>query len=381
MSVLFVPKESVPGESRVALAPDSVKNLVGADAGVLVQRGAGSAAGFPEAAFQEAGAEIVDDAAAGYERADIVVRVQAPEPGGDEVSSLRSGTVLIAPLQPLVRTQLVRELASAGVTAFSLDMVPRISRAQKMDILSSQATAGGYLAVLLAATALPRFFPMLMTAAGTITPARVLVMGAGVAGLQAIATARRLGAKVEATDVRPEVREQVESLGAHFVDTGSLASTEGGYAREAKEEFLRRQQEILERHVSDADVVITTALVPGRKAPVLVTADMVEAMKPGSVIVDMAAGQGGNCELSKPDERVVEHGVTIIGETNLPSLLANDASRMFGRNLVAFLRPMLKEGAFEPDWEDEVVAGAVVMRDGEIANDQIREALQAQGEA
>ncbi len=381
MVKVFVPRESAAGERRVALAPDSVKSLCATGAELLVQAGAGEQAGFLDVAYESAGGKIVADAAAGYDQAGIVLRVQAPEDGSDGVTALRDGVTLISSLQPLVRLELVQALAKKKVTCFALDLVPRISRAQKMDILSSQATAGGYMAVLLAATALPRFFPMLMTAAGTITPARVLVMGAGVAGLQAIATAKRLGAKVEATDIRPEVKEQVESIGGVFVDTGQLAGGEGGYAAEAKEDFLRKQQEILAEHVAAADVVITTALVPGRKAPVLVKADMVQRMKPGSVIVDMAAGQGGNCELSKADERIVVHGVTIIGESNLPALLASDASVMFGRNTTAFLKPMLKEGKLETDWEDEVNVGAAVLKNGEIVNEKVREALAASGGA
>ncbi|MEQ8766662.1 MAG: Re/Si-specific NAD(P)(+) transhydrogenase subunit alpha [Planctomycetota bacterium] len=380
MVQVFVPKETAERERRVALGPDSVKQLIATGAEVRIQAGAGEAAGFLDSAYENVGGKIETDLAKALGQADLVLRVQAPEDGSLGVTALKEGAALVTVVQPLGRLDLVLALMAKKATCWALELVPRISRAQKMDVLSSQASAGGYLAVLLAATALPRFFPMMMTAAGTITPARVLVMGAGVAGLQAIATAKRLGARVEATDVRPEVKEQVESLGGTFVDTGQLAG-DGGYAGEAKEEFLERQQEILSEHVAAADVVITTALVPGRKAPILVTKDMVNRMKPGSVIVDMAAGQGGNCELSKPDERVIVHGVTIIGETNLPAMLASDASLMFGRNVAAFVKPLIQDGALTPDWDDEIVQGAAVLRDGEVVNAKVKEALEAPGGA
>lgn len=381
MTAVFVPRETHPGELRVAMVPDSVKALVKHGLQVLVQADAGEAAGFVDAAYRDAGAEIVADAKAGYGKADLVLRVRPPKLGTDEVAALRPGTTLVCSLQPLQALKLVRALADAKINCFSLDLMPRITRAQKMDILSSQATAAGYQAVLIAAVALPKMFPLLMTAAGTVKPARVVVMGAGVAGLQAIATARRLGAIVEANDIRPAVKEQVESLGAKFIDTGTppQAETTGGYAKETSAEYARKQREILTRHLSAADVVITTALIPGRKAPILISDDMIKVMPPGSVIVDLAVEMGGNVEGSVSGETVVRHGVKIIGEPNLPAQVAGDASQMFARNTNAFLELLIKDGKIVPKWDDECVAGTIVTRDGEIRHLPSAEALSTKG--
>ncbi len=357
-----VPKERASGERRVALVPDLVARLVGTGFEIVVERGAGDAASFPDQAFEEAGATVGDDA---YE-AEAVVKVQ--KPSGPELEGLRDGQVLIAFLQPLTDPDGIERLASRGVVAFAMESIPRITRAQPMDALSSQATVSGYKAALLAAERLPKFFPMLMTAAGTVAPAKVVVLGAGVAGLQAIATARRLGAVVSGFDVRPVVREQVESLGATFLDLGVVGEeTEGGYARELTDEEQRRQQAELEQRLPDFDVVITTALIPGRPAPRLIPAAAVEAMRPGSVIVDLAAEAGGNCELTAPGEEVVRHGVSIIGFTNLPSTMPFHASQLYARNVTALLQHLAPEGELTLDWDDEITASACVTRREEVA--------------
>ncbi|HLU38294.1 MAG TPA: Re/Si-specific NAD(P)(+) transhydrogenase subunit alpha, partial [Planctomycetota bacterium] len=357
MVVAFVAKETEPGETRVAAVPETVKALAKSGIEVCVEQGAGLAAGFLDQEYADAGAQVVGFDALG--NADLVLRVLPPREGTAEVDALRAGAILVSSLQPMLRLPLVAALAEKQVTTIALDLVPRITRAQKMDILSSQATAAGYQAVLLAAVALPKFFPLLMTAAGTIAPAKVFVLGAGVAGLQAIATARRLGAQVEANDIRPAVKEQVESLGAKFVDTGTPPEAEGagGYARETSAEYQRKQREILAAHVAAADVVITTAAIPGRKAPVLVTRDMVAAMRRGSVIVDLAAAMGGNVEGSRPGETVTtENGVKILGESNLAAQVASDASRMFARNVAALLGEFVKDGKIALDFNNEVLA-------------------------
>jgi NAD(P) transhydrogenase subunit alpha len=341
--------------------PESVSRLVEAGFAVRVETGAGAAASFTDGAFAEAGAELVADAW----DADVVTKVQ--KPSEDELERLRSGSVLIAFLQPLTDPDGIERLARRGVTAFAMESIPRITRAQAMDALSSQATVSGYKAALLAADRLPRFFPMLMTAAGTVTPAKVLVMGAGVAGLQAIATARRLGAVVTGFDVRPIVREQILSLGATWLDLGVTGEeTAGGYARELSEEDQRRQQSELERRLPEFDVVITTALVPGRAAPRLIPAGAVAAMRPGSVIVDLAAEAGGNCELTEPGEEVEREGVTIVGLTNLPSTMPFHASQLYARNVTALLRHLAPEGELRLDWEDEITSGACVTRREEV---------------
>jgi NAD(P) transhydrogenase subunit alpha len=375
-----VPKEIVAGERRVALIPDVVKRFTAGGVDVVVEAGAGEDAAFVDGAFEAAGATIVPNATALYEQADLVVKVQKPEP--EELELLRPGTTLIAFLWPLINPDLAVELARRGVTSLSMDAIPRITRAQSMDALSSMSTIGGYKAALLAADFLPKFFPLLMTAAGTIPPAKVLIIGAGVAGLQAIATARRLGAVVEAYDTRPVVKEQVESLGAKFVEvdmTGIEAETQdtGGYAREASPELLRRQQETMANRAIRSDVVITTALVPGRPAPRLIAEETVRQMQPGAVIVDLAAETGGNCELTVPGEVVVRHGVTIVGLLNLPSTMPYHASQMYAKNLQNLLAPMLKEGQLVIDLEDEVVRGTLITKDGEVVHEATKARLQA----
>ena len=355
-----VPRETAPGERRVALVPETISKLRDAGFEIRVERGAGAAAGFPDAAYADAGAEVADASSlvAGVEG---VVRVARPTP--EDLAALAPGTILVGFLQPLTDTDGIARLREHGVLGFAMESIPRITRAQSMDALSSQATVAGYKAVLLAADRVPKLFPMLMTAAGTIAPVRALVVGAGVAGLQAIATARRLGAVVSAFDVRPAVKEQVESLGAAFLELGVRAEeTEGGYATELTQEQQAQQQAALEQRIPDFDVVITTAAVPGRPAPKLIPKVAVERMQPGSVIVDLAAETGGNCELTIPGE-VVEHGgVAIIGTTNLPSLMAHHASQLYSRNVAALLQHLAPNGELVLDWEDEITAGACVSR-------------------
>ncbi len=363
----------MPGERRVGLVPETVGRLTKSGNTVVVERGAGVASAFPDDLYEKAGAQLVDDAF----DAELVAKVQKPSDG--EIGRLRSGTTLIAFLQPLTNHELVRSLASKGVTALSMDAIPRITRAQPMDALSSQATVAGYKAVLLAAAALPRFFPMLTTAAGTIAPAKALVIGAGVAGLQAIATARRLGAVVEAFDTRPVVKEQVQSLGAKFleIDLGESGAGQGGYAKELSEEAHRKEVELLAKAARENDIIITTAAIPGRKAPVLITKDMIPTMKPGSVIVDLAAETGGNAELTEAGKTVVVHGVTIIGELNLPSSMPFHASQMYSRNIASLLGLMLKkDGTFDLNMADEVVKGTVITHGGEIVHEATRKAMQ-----
>jgi len=352
---LGIPKESASGEQRVALVPETIGRL-GEGIDVVVEAGAGDAASFSDEAYTEAGASIGDPWSA-----EVVAKV-AP-PSAEEAARLREGQVLIAFLQPLTDTEGIERLSAAGVHAFALESVPRITRAQPMDALSSQATVSGYKAALVAADRLPRFFPMLMTAAGTIPPAKVLVLGAGVAGLQAIATARRLGAVVSGFDVRPAVREQVESLGATFLDLGVQGEeTEGGYARELTPEQQAAQQAELQARIPQFDAVITTAAIPGRPAPTLVTAEAVRAMRPGSVIVDLAAETGGNCELTEPGREIVSGGVTIVGTTNVPSTMPTHASQLLSRNVASLLGLLVVDGNVALDWDDEVVAGTCVTR-------------------
>jgi len=353
-----VTKETAPGERRVALIPDVVSRLTGSGFDVLVEKGAGEAASFPDAAYSEAGASLVD---AVLGQAEGIVKVQ--KPSAEEAAKLRQGDLLIGFLEPLADAEGIRRLADAGVVAFAMESIPRITRAQPMDALSSQATVSGYEGALLAAERLPKFFPMLTTAAGTVPPAKVLVLGAGVAGLQAIATARRLGAVVAGFDVRPVVKEQVESLGASFLDLGIRGEeTAGGYATELTPEQQAQQQAELEKRLPDYDVVITTAAIPGRPAPKLIPASAVHAMRPGSVIVDLAAETGGNCELTKPGEEVVEGGVSIVGFTNLPSTMPTHASQLYARNVAALLTHLAPEGELKLDFEDEITAGACVTR-------------------
>jgi H+-translocating NAD(P) transhydrogenase subunit alpha len=357
-----VPRETAPGERRVALVPESVKRLAAAGFEVAVERGAGESASFPDDEYDSAGAALVEDPYS----TDAVAKVQAPS--ADERGRLRGGQVLVGFLQPLTDREGISSLGERGVIAFAMESIPRITRAQGMDALSSQATVAGYKAALIAADRLPRFFPMLMTAAGTVAPAKVLVLGAGVAGLQAIATTRRLGAVVSGFDVRPIVREQVESLGASFLDLGITGEeTEGGYARELSEEEQQRQQEALEARLPEFDAVITTALVPGRTAPRLIPAAAVAAMRPGSVIVDLAAETGGNCELTVPGEAVVREDVMIVGYTNMATLMPFHASQLYSRNVLALLQHLAPEGELTLDWEDEITSAACVTRREEVA--------------
>jgi H+-translocating NAD(P) transhydrogenase subunit alpha len=352
-----VPREVQTGERRVALVPEVVGRLTSAGFEVVVERDAGAAASFPDAGYADAGARIVDDA---FE-AEAIVKVRKPV--NAEIEKLRDGRLLVGFLEPLTDPAGIERLTERGVTAFAMESIPRITRAQPMDALSSQSTVSGYKSVLLAAERLPKFFPMLMTAAGTVPPAKVLVLGAGVAGLQAIATARRLGAVVTGFDVRPVVKEQVESLGATFLDLGIRGEeTEGGYARELTEEQQRQQQEELAARIPDYDVVITTALIPGRPAPRLIPAAAVAAMRPGSVVVDLAAEAGGNCELTEPGSEVVHDGVSIVGLLNLPSTMPYHASQLYARNVAALLQHLAPGGELSLDWDDEITSGACVTR-------------------
>jgi NAD(P) transhydrogenase subunit alpha len=382
MVKVFVPRERRPGETRVAATPETVRRMVKLGLEVAVERGAGVASLFQDAEFETAGARLIDDVPAAWESADVVLKVTPPGSfeglPGPEAEGLKAGAVLISFLAPYRHPDMVRTLAAGNVTSLALELVPRVTRAQSMDALSSQASIGGYKAVLLAAWRLPKYFPLLMTAAGTIKPARVVIMGAGVAGLQAIATAKRLGAVVEVSDIRAAVKEQVESLGGKFIELPQAESGEGqgGYAREMGEDFLRRQREIVQRHLSQADAVITTALVPGRPAPRLVTAEMVRAMRPGAIIVDLAVEQGGNCELSQPDREVVENGVVIVGPSNLPASMPHDASLLFARNVLALLQLLLsKEGTLAINLEDEIVAGSLLTHAGRVAHKPTAELL------
>lgn len=384
MVKVFIPRERRPQETRVAATPETVKRMVKLGLGVTVERGAGEASLFSDAAYEAAGALLAGPAeiAEAWETADAVLKVTPPGAfeglPGHEAEGLKPGAVLIGFLAPHRNLDMVRTLAVGNVTSFALELLPRVTRAQPMDALSSQASIAGYKAVLLAAWRLPKYLPLLMTAAGTIKPARVVVMGAGVAGLQAIATAKRLGAVVEVSDVRPAVKEQVESLGGRFIELPAAESGEGqgGYAREMGEDFLRRQREIVQRHLAAADAVITTALVPGRPAPRLVTAGMVRAMRPGSVIVDLAVEQGGNVELSQADREVVENGVVILGPSNLPAAMPHDASLLYARNIFALLQILLdKEGHLAPDLADEIVAGTLLTHGGTVVHKPTAERL------
>ena len=369
-----VPKEIEQGEKRVALVPDTARMLVAAGLEVGVEAGAGSAAYIADDAYEKAGAKVARRPGELLRDADAVLKVQAPrEP---EISLLKKGAVLISFLQPATQADTVRSLASHGITAFSLELLPRISRAQSMDALSSQASAAGYKAVLMAADRLGKLFPMMMTAAGTVAPTRVLVMGAGVAGLQAIATARRLGAVVSSYDVRPAVKEEVQSLGATFIELAlETQEGEGGYAKEQSEEFLKKQRELIGEHVAKSDVVITTAAVPGRRAPLLVTGDMVKGMRPGSVIVDLAAETGGNVELTQAGKEVDVNGVTIVGTRNVPSTMPLTTSQLFARNVANLLLHLVKNGALSLDFQDEITKGACATHGGEIVNERVKQML------
>ena len=377
-----VPREIVSGETRVALTPDVIPQLIKSGHKVLVERGAGDRAGFQDESYRAAGAQLIDDPATLYAASDMVLKIQRPttsESGGrDEIGLMNPGSLLIGLLQPGGDPELFRRLAERRITALSMELVPRTTRAQMMDALSSQSTVAGYKAVLIAANALQKFFPMLMTAAGTVRPAKVLVIGAGVAGLQAIATARRIGAVVEAFDTRPVVKEQVQSLGATFVelDVGSdAAQDEGGYARELSAEHIRREKQLIHEHAAQADVIITTALVPGKRAPVLVTAATVAAMRPGAVIVDLAGEQGGNCELTVPGETVVRNRVTIIAPLHISSELAFHASQMYAKNVSALVTLLAPAGTLALNFADDIIAAVCVTANGEIRHAPTRERL------
>ena len=378
---IAVPKESAPREQRVALVPESCKKLIQAGYEIAVEAGAGVPAGFADAAYQETGATVAADPAALLGSADLVLKVSAPAlaaTGRDETGWMRAGTIYVGSLMPLRNLDAVRALAAAKITAFSTDAIPRTTRAQSMDTLSSMANISGYKGVLLAAADLPKYFPMLMTAAGMVPSAKVFVIGAAVAGLQAIATARRLGANVTATDVRPEVKEQIESVGAKYVgiELAESAVAGGGYAKELSEQDRARQRQLLAEQCAVSDVVITTALIGGVFAPRLITAEMVRAMKPGAIIVDLAADGGGNCELSRPGETAVVNGVRILAPLNLPATMPLHASLLFSRNLTAFVQAFTKDKAFQLDLNDDIQQGALITHEGEVRNARTREALQ-----
>ena len=387
MPTVLVPKEIVPGETRVAAVPETVKKLIKSGFQVTVQSGAGAGAHISDSEFEEAGATVGSDVASMYGAADVVFKLHPPhhneQAGKHEADLMKEGAVLVSFLFPYNNTELVEKLRAGKITAFAMDQIPRISRAQNMDALSSQANIGGYKAVLMAADSLGKLFPLLMTAAGTIAPAKVVILGAGVAGLQAIATAKRLGAVVEVSDIRPAVKEQILSLGGKFieVETTEDMETEGGYAKEVSEEFLRKQREIVDQHMAGADVVIGTAQVPGKPAPKLISAQIVENMREGAVIVDLAAEQGGNCELTEPGQVVTKHGVTIIGTLNIPALVPVHASEVYARNLLNGMTNISKDGQLNLDFEDEINAGSIVVHAGEIRKPDLAEALKIGGKS
>jgi H+-translocating NAD(P) transhydrogenase subunit alpha len=378
--IVGVPRETFPGERRVALVPSVAPTLAKSGLEMIVEAGAGLEAGYPDADYVAKGAKIVAERAEVFGTADIIVQVLAhgsnDKTGKADLRLFRRGQALIGFLRPLGELQTIQEIAATGVTSFAVELMPRTTRAQAMDALSSMGTICGYKAVLIAADTLPRIFPMLTTAAGTITPARVLIIGAGVAGLQAIATARRLGAVTSAYDMRPAAKEQVQSLGGRFVELpieAKDAQDAGGYAKAQDDDFYRRQRELLGRVVAESDVVITAAVIPGKKSPVLVTRDMIERMAPGSVIVDLASERGGNCELCRPGEKVVENGVTVIGRINLASTVPYHASQMYARNITAFLQYLVHDGKLQLKLDDEIVRSTLLTRDGEIVNERVRE--------
>jgi NAD(P) transhydrogenase subunit alpha len=376
-----VPRETTAGERRVALVPESCKKLIQSGYSIAVEAAAGDAAGFPDAGYRELGVIVESDPAAVLGSADLVLKVNPPvkrEAQGDEIEWMRSGTIYLGSLMPLRNLEAVRALAERGITSFSTDAIPRTTRAQSMDTLSSMANLAGYKGALLAAAELNKYFPMLMTAAGMVPPAKVFVIGAGVAGLQAIATARRLGANVFATDVRPEVKEQIESVGAKYVgiELQESAAAGGGYAKELSEDDRQRQRQLLADQCAQSDVVITTALIGGVFAPRLISADMVRSMRPGGVIVDLAAEGGGNCELSRPGETITVGKVTILAPLNLPSTVPLHASLLFSRNLTAFVQAFTRDKKFQLDFNDEIQQGAVITHDGEVRHGRTREALQ-----
>ena len=373
MLSVLVAKERVDGETRVSATPETVKQMIKAGLAVVVESSAGEQAFISDAQYKDAGAQIATDSKAAWAAADVVLKVRAPQKHAtfDEIESTKDGATVVGFLAPYANDAMIRRYAEKRVSSLPMELVPRITRAQKMDALSSQANIAGYKAVLLGAVNLPKYFPLFMTAAGTVKPSRVVIMGAGVAGLQAIATAKRLGAVVEASDIRPETKEQIQSLGGKFIELPKMEESgagAGGYAREVSADFLRQQQEIVARHVAQADVVITTALVPGRPAPKLLPASMVEKMKAGSVIVDLAVEQGGNCELSERGKEVRKHGVLIVGHPNLPATMPADASMLYSRNVMALLQNVLKDGALNYDLTDEVTSGTRLTHEGKIVH-------------
>ena len=379
--IISIPKEILPGENRVACVPDVASKLIKAGFEVQIEKDAGLNAGFTNEQYSAAGVKVVDKIQDLYVNADIVLKVQRPidhpAEGKHEIELLKKGTLLISFVYVLHYTEIARKCAEFGIDLISMDMIPRSSLAQKMDALSSQANLAGYKSVILAANELGKIFPLMMTAAGTISPARIVIMGAGVAGLQALGTAKRLGAVVEVSDIRPTVKEEVQSLGGKFieVETDENMQDAGGYAKEASKEFLKKQKEVIFKHITEADIVITTALVPGKKAPVLVTEEMVKKMKPGSVVLDMATEFGGNCELSEKGKTVKKYGVTIIGEPNLPSLVATHASEMYSKNILNLIQYFSKDGKVELKLEDEIVKGSLITYNGEVINQRVKDLL------
>ncbi|MDR8392825.1 Re/Si-specific NAD(P)(+) transhydrogenase subunit alpha [Aliifodinibius sp. S!AR15-10] len=372
--IIAVPKETGKLEKRVALIPETAKQLVDKDFEVWIEKDAGHASNFLDSAFEEAGAQIVADRDKLFSKADLLLSINTPPE--EDLGKLQKGSVLVCFLWALQNEDTVDKLQQQGITALGMDAVPRISRAQNMDALSSMSSIAGYKSALIGANELDRYLPMMMTAAGTIAPARVLVLGAGVAGLQAIATTKRLGAKVEAFDIRPEVKEQVESLGASFVevpDVGEDTQTEGGYAKELSEDKQERQRQVIHEHAKKSNIVITTALIPGKPAPLLITEQMVKDMQPGSVVVDLAAEQGGNCELTEPGENVVKHEVKLIGPLDLPSQLAYHASKLYSKNMLALLDHLIEEGELHFDFEDEITLKTTITHDGEIISPMLKE--------
>lgn len=373
--IVSVPKEIASGEKRVAVTPDTAGKLIKLGFEVRIEKNAGVDAGFNDQAYSDAGCKLIDSAKDLYNSAELILKVQ--KPSADELSLMKKGSYLISFFFPLSNVELVKEAASKGINIIAMDTIPRITRAQSMDALSSQANLAGYKSVIMCANELGKIFPLMMTAAGTITPAKVVIMGAGVAGLQALGTAKRLGAVVEVSDIRPAVKEEVLSLGGKFIEVDSSENMQdsGGYAKEASEEFLQKQKDLLFKHITEADIVITTALVPGKKAPVLVTKEMVENMKPGSVILDMAVEFGGNCELSELNKTVTVNGVKIIGEPNIPSLVPKDASEVYSKNLLNLMKLISKDGQLSLDLEDEIIKSILVVKDGEIINKPVLELI------
>jgi NAD(P) transhydrogenase subunit alpha len=379
--ILAVPKEILQGENRVACVPDVTSKYIKAGFEVHIESNAGLSAGFKNADYEKAGAKIVDNLNDLYSNADIVLKVQRPldhpSAGKHELDLMKKDLILITFLYPLHQFELAKKCAEKGINVVSMDMIPRTTIAQKMDALSSQANISGYKSVIMAADALGKIFPLMMTAAGTISPAKVVIMGAGVAGLQALGTAKRLGAVVEVSDIRAAVKEEVQSLGGKFIEVQGAEDMqdESGYAKEASEEFLKKQKDLIFKHITQADIVITTALVPGKKAPILVTEEMVKNMRPGSVVLDMAVEFGGNCEVSENGKTVKKHNVTIIGEPNLPSLVPTHASEMYSKNILNFITHFAKEGKFELNLEDEIIKGALITNNGEVVNPRVKELI------